>query len=70
MTYIPLKTVIEKSPFSKLKLDVVASDPSEIQIQFGYGWTEEFFDLSVEEATKLRDTLTEFIGDGGEANEA
>jgi hypothetical protein len=70
MAYIPLKTVIEKSPFSKLKLDVVASDPSEIQIQFEYGWTDEFFDLSVEEATKLRDTLTEFIGDGGEANEA
>ena len=70
MTYIPLKTVIEKTPFTKLKLDVVASDPSELQIQFEYGWTEEFFDLSVQEATKLRNALTEFIGDGGEENEA
>jgi hypothetical protein len=63
MAYIQLKTVIEPSTFSKLKLDVVASDPYELQIQFKTGWTEEFFNLNPEQAEKLRDALNEFIGD-------
>jgi hypothetical protein len=70
MTYIPLKTIIEKAPFSNLTMDVIASDRSELQIQYKYGHIEEFIDLSVEEAIKLRKALDDFIGDGALANEA
>ena len=60
--YIPIKTVIEPSIHSNLKVDMLASDERELQIQVEKGEFDDFFfDLNIDEAIKLRAGLDEFI---------
>ena len=60
--YISKKTIVGKNGGS-MKIVVLAADDQEMQIQVEKEYDDFFFDLSVEEAMALRDSLTEFIGD-------
>ena len=68
--YIAKKRIIDyESTLSSLNVDILAVDHTEIQIQVEKShWEDFFFDLSIEEAIKLRDGLNEFIY-GGESKD-
>lgn len=61
--YIKKKRIIDQRP--KIMVDVLAVDESEIQIQVenDYEDVSIYFDLNVDAAIKLRDALTEFVGE-------
>lgn len=58
--FIKKKQIVNEGPFTKLKIEVLASDKTECQIQVETKYDDFFFDLSVEAALSLRDFLTEF----------
>ena len=60
--FIKKKQIVNEGPFTKLKIEVLASDKTECQIQVETKYDDFFFDLSVEAALSLRDFLTEFTG--------
>jgi len=56
------ETIIPKTPFNSLEIDIIASDEFELQIQVEKSdWDDFFFDLSVEQAIALRNGLNKFI---------
>ena len=56
------ETIISKTPFNSLEIDILASDEFELQIQVEKSdWDDFFFDLSVEQAIALRNGLNKFI---------
>ena len=57
--FIKKKTIVNDS-FKPIKIDVLASDNTECQIQVETEFEEFFFDLSQDAANSLRDFLTEF----------
>ena len=60
--FIKKKRVVKESIFCKLKIDILASDKTELQIQVEKSeYDDFFFDLSVEQAVALRDGLNQFI---------
>lgn len=54
------KKMIVSDDFQGIKIEVLASDKTECQIQVEKQFDDFFFDLSVEAALSLRDFLTEF----------
>ena len=62
--YIKLKTIIEPTIHSSIKVDILASDKTELQIQVEKSeWGDFFFDLTLSDAIKLREGLNEFIAE-------
>lgn len=59
---INIRTISNNIPSSKLRIDVVALDNSEIKFRVETH-KDFYFDLNLESAIKLRDTLNEFIAD-------
>ena len=60
--YIPFKKVIKPTIHSNMKINMVAENESELQIQIEKSeWDDLFFDLNIEDAVKLQKGLDEFI---------
>lgn len=60
--FIKKTRLVSDSPYGSLKIDILASDKSELQVQVEKNeYDDMFFDLSLEQVIAFRDGLNKFI---------
>lgn len=60
--YIPKKVIVEKDIHNSTEIAMIAVDEDEMQIQVEKSYDSIFFDLSVDQAKKVKDGICQFLG--------